>query len=86
MKLLLRQLAIQIHSTHSWFHMDPTFLLSITVEGRPLIETMHHVPILDHHLSHGHIGTLDYAIVVGPVSMVAQGHQHIVCPSCGRTA
>jgi hypothetical protein len=84
MKLLLRQLTIQIHVTQCCFPFYPLFLFiaSSTVNGRPLLETLHPVPILHHHhLNHGHIGTLDHPIVAGPVSTVAQGHQDIVCPS-----
>ena len=83
MKLLLRQLTIQIHVTLSWFLFDPQFLFiaSKTINGRAILDTLHHVPILHHHLSHGHIGTLEHPSVVGPVSRVAQGHEDIVCPS-----
>ena len=83
MKLLLRQLTVQIHVTLSCFPFDPQFLLiaSKTVIGWPVLETLHYVLILHHHLSYGHIGTLEHPIVAGPVSKVVQGHQDIVCPS-----
>ena len=83
MKLLLRQLTVQIHVTLSCFPFDPQFLFiaSNTINGRPVLDTLHPVPILHHHLSHGHIGTLEHSIVAGPVSRVVQGHQDIVCHS-----
>ena len=83
MKLLLHQLTVQIHVTLSCFPFDPQFLLiaSNTVNGRPVLDTLHPVPILHHHLSHEHIGTLDHPSVAGPVSRVMQGHDDIVCPS-----
>ena len=60
MKLLLCQLTVQIHATLSCVPFDPQFLLiaSNTVNGWPILDTLHPVPILHHHLSHGHIRTL----------------------------
>ena len=83
MKLLLHQLTVQIHVTLSRFLFDPEFLFiaSNTVNGRAVLDTLHPIPILHHHLSHGHIGTLEHPIVVGPVITVSHGHQDIVCHS-----